>query len=306
MKTMRAVTVICWIITAIALAGIAVWFLTGTIFGFTSTRWEGWSFMRNAGGFESLTGPYNVVGSESVNATGINSIRIDWVAGEITVIPHDGSEFLVTESAQRELRNNETFYVTTSGDTLMIKYTERTISGRTPQKRLEVLVPRELSKNMHMLSIDTVSGEANVTDITAAILKTESISGRLDLSGVFGDVKVKTVSGGATLKNSAQNAVLDADTVSGRLELSGYFDKAVINSVSGGISFTSAIVPASIKADSISGSITIALPADAEISVNHSSVSGRLSSDIPVTMEGRGAVINISTVSGSTKITTLD
>jgi len=306
MKTMRVVTIVCWVITAIALAGIAVWFLTGTIFGFTSNRWEGWSFMRNTGRFESLTGPYNVVGSERVDAAGINNIRIEWVAGEITVVPHDGSEIQVTESAQRELRDIEKFRVTTSGDTLTINFTGPNISGKTPQKRLEVLVPRELSENMQMLSIDTVSGGANVTDITASVLKVESISGDLDLSGVFGDAKIKTVSGRLTLKNSAQNAVVDTDSVSGRTELSGYFDKAIINSVSGSISFTSATVPTSLKVDSISGGITIALPAGSEVSVNHSSVSGRLSSDIPVTMEGSGAVIRISTVSGSTKITTLE
>ena len=306
MKTMRVITIVCWVVTALALTGIAVWFVTGTVFGFSSGRWEGGNFGVNFGGFESLTGPYNVAGSHSIDTSGIDSISIDWVAGEITVTPHDGNEIKVTESAQRELRESEKFHVNASGDTLTINYTERSIRGRVPQKRLEVLVPRALSENMRMLSIDTVSSGVNVTDINASKLDCETVSGSIDLSGVFANVSIDSVSGRVNLVNSAQNAVVDAETISGRVDVSGYFDRVEANTVSGSVSISSAQIPSSLRVDSISGGITIALPSDATISVNHSSVSGKLSSDIPHTTGSSGATINISTVSGSTRIQTLD
>jgi len=299
---MKVITIVCWIITAIALAGLAVWFVTGTVFGVMSERWGGWNFGMNVGGFESLTGPFNIVGNRSIDATNVNSISIDWVAGEIRVTPHDENEIRVIEFAQRELRNNEEFYVNTSGDTLVIKYTERNLRGRVPRKQLEVLVPRALSENMNMVSIDTVSEGVYVTDINASRMKCETVSGSINLSGGFDNLKVNSVSGRITLDNATLNSVLDAETVSGRMEISGAYDRVDISTVSGNVSVTSVVIPSSLKADSVSGSIEIYIPADASISINHSSVSGRLSSDIPVTMEGRGAQFVISTVSGSTKI----
>jgi hypothetical protein len=44
------------------------------------------------------------------------------------------------------------------------------------------------------------------------------------------------------------------------------------------------------------------VPNRGEITVNHSSISGRFSSDIPVIMQSRNAQFNFSSVSGSTRI----
>ena len=302
---MKVITIVCWIITAIALVGIAVWFVTGTVFGFMSDRWEGWNSGMNVSGFESLTGPFEVVNSQTVDAAGISSIGIEWIAGEIRITPHDGNEIRVAELAQRELRNNERFYVSTSGDKLVIRYAEHNLRGRVPRKQLEVFVPRALSENINILSIEAVSGDVYITDITASTLNCETVSGSINLSGEFDNAKVNSVSGRITLFNSAQNSVVDAENVSGAMEISGAYDRVDVNTVSGSVSVTSTVTPTSFKADSVSGSFTITLPANASISINHSSVSGRLSSDIPVTMEGKGAQFNISTVSGSTKILTL-
>jgi len=305
MKTMRVITIVCWIITAIALAGIAVWFISGTVFGFMSDRWGGWNFGMNIGGYESLAGPFSDVGNRSVDATGINSIKIEWVAGDIRITPHDENDIRITELAQRELRGNEKFYVGTLGDTLTIRYTERNLRGNLPQKQLEILIPRELSENMQIISIDTVSSSVTVTDIYATTLKCETVSGSMNFSGVFANTNLNSMSGRVTMENLAQNAVVNAETVSGKMEISGNFNNVGIETVSGNVSVTSTITPLLLKANSISGSITIAIPNDATISVNHSSVSGRLSSDIPVIMESKGAQFEISTVSGSAKILAL-
>jgi len=302
---MRVITIVCWVITAIALAGIAVWFVTGTVFGFMSDRWGGWNFGMNIGGYESLTGPFNVVGNRSVDATGVNSIKIEWVAGDICITPHDENEIRITELAQRELHDNEKFYVKTLGDTLTIRYTERNLRGNLPQKHLEILVPRELSENMHTISIDTVSSSVTVTDINATTLNCETVSGSMNFSGAFTNTNVNSMSGRFTLENTAQNAAVNAETVSGKMEISGNFNKVNVETVSGGVSITSIITPLSLKANSVSGSFTISVPADASLSVKHSSISGRLSSDIPVIMESREAQFEISTVSGSTKILAL-
>jgi hypothetical protein len=280
MSTTRVVTIVCWIVSALVLIGLVIWFITGSIFGVALGRWgNNMNFMINIGGsIERLTGPFQSRGTQAAAATGIERININWTAGEVMVIPHDGNEIIITEFAQRELEDFERLSISTDGRALTIRYTERTNIRRMPQKRLEVLVPHALSENMRMLSIDTVSSGVNVTDINASKLDCETVSGSIELSGVFANVSIDSVSGRVNLVNSAQNAVVDAETISGRVDVSGYFDRVEANTVSGSVSISSAQIPSSLRVDSISGGITIALPSDATISVNHSSVSGRLSS----------------------------
>ena len=56
MGKMKMITITCWIIAALALIGLAIWFLTGTAFGFAERNWRiGWSV---GTGWETLTGPF--------------------------------------------------------------------------------------------------------------------------------------------------------------------------------------------------------------------------------------------------------
>jgi len=304
---MKIITIVCWVISAIVLIGLIIWFLTGSIFGAWSGRLgSNWSFGFNSDSWENLTGPFEADGVYTVGTAGVDSIKIDWVAGEVTLKPHSGDNIQITEYAQRVLRDNEKLAYSMDGSTLEIKFRERgSGSARMPQKRLEVLVPVEFSQSLNTVSIDSVSGGIIITDITASSLNCKTTSGSINASGHFNYVSTNTVSGRLTLNNSAIRSTADVDTISGDMELSGDFGIVIANTVSGNISATSTQVPASFKADTISGNITIALPADAVISVNHSSVSGRLQSDLAITMEGKGADIEISTVSGSTRIQAL-
>jgi DUF4097 and DUF4098 domain-containing protein YvlB len=301
MKSIRVITLVCWIVTAVVLCGLVVWFLTGTTFGLR-TGDGGWSVGLNSGGWESLSGPFEEVGSHSVDPAGLNSIKVNWVAGEITVKPHDGSAILITEFAQRELRENEKLRVDNSGGTLTIRFRERNFSGRMPQKRLEVLVPRELSESLHNLSVDTVSGDVNIESINAAMLTSGTTSANINATGAFNAVDLGSVSGRITLSNSVYGSAAGIETVSGAVSIAGSFNTAVINSVSGSITAATAMAPSSFKVETVSGSVTITMPDGESVSVSHSSVSGRFSSEVPVTMESRGAQIEISTVSGSATI----
>jgi len=304
MSTTRIITIVCWIVSALVLTGLAIWFITGSIFGSFSHRLGDFNlFGVNVSGWENLTGPFEVDGVYNVGETGLDSIKVNWVAGEVTVRQHNGNDIQITELSQRELRDNEKLRYTISGGTLEISFRDRGITrGRMPQKRLEVLVPSNLSQSMKDLTIDSVSGSINITDIKASNLTTESVSGNLNASGAFRDIRANSVSGGITINNLENNTIINAETVSGRIDISGAFDRVISHSVSGATTILSTQLPSSFKADSVSGSFNITVPGNTPISINHSSVSGRLSSDVPVTMDGRGAAFEISTVSGSTNI----
>jgi len=322
MNAMKTVTIICWIITAVVLTGLIIWFITGSIFGGWFGDGGNFSFGINIGGTESLSGSFETDGEYSVASEGIDSIKINWVAGNITVKPHDGTAIIITESAQRELKENEKVRFTVSGNTLEIKFLERgSFMRRMPPKRLEVLIPQALNDNLTLLSVDSVSDTVTINDITAHTFNINTTSAKVDLTnsnaskliadttsgnitaaGAFNDAYFNTVSGRITLENTAIHSVVNADTVSGRIELYGDFKRVDANTVSADVTVVSTSVPEAFKADTVSGGVNVTLPSDAAISVNFSSVSGRFTSEIPVTMEGRGAGFVISTVSGSANI----
>jgi len=357
---MRIVTIICWIVTAVVLVGLAVWFLTGTVFGIGSGEWNtNWFSGFNIRDWERLSGPYHEVGAYSHGVSGVDSLNIDWIAGDVTVKPYDGSDLKITEFAQRELRENERLYISTSGGTLTIKYNELRGKSRIPQKKLEVLVPRALCENLNKLKADTVSGaiviedagaDTLVTDTmsgsisisnctvrtldmdstsgsltivsvradsmnldsmsgairisesTAKTLDCDTVSGSISVSGTFDSVIQNSMSGRLTLDNFASVSTVKADSTSGSLELSGSFDRVDTDSVSGSITIRSTIVPGALKADTTSGRITITIPNEGAVTVDHSSITGGFSSDVPVVMQKGGAQFKLSTISGSIRI----
>ena len=325
MKAIRIATIACWIVAAVVLLGLAMWFLTGRMFGIGILGLSFGSGEQNGGILDSLTGPFEVAGSYSVPADSLSSISIDWVAGDITVMPHDGNEVQITEFARRELSYGEQLFYSTSGGTLTIKFTERSSwLNNMPAKKLEVYVPHALMEKLDRFAVDSTSGTVSAQNINADAVKIDTVSGNIDLSNIASrtfeadstsgsitltsietdDMKLNSMSGAISLSDVSAGT-LKGDTVSGRCDLDGMFGEVDIDSVSGRISIISTIVPAKLKVDTTSGGITVTVPDEGAISVNHSSVSGRLSSDIPIITQGRDAQFQLSSVSGGVKIQAL-
>jgi DUF4097 and DUF4098 domain-containing protein YvlB len=126
------------------------------------------------------------------------------------------------------------------------------------------------------------------------------------VDGAFDNIKFNSLSGRLTLDNSSSRSNIDAGSTSGSVDLKGAFDRIGINTLSGSVSINSAIVPSTLKIETTSGSITIAVPSTDSVTVNHSTMSGRFSSDIPVILQGRGAQFEISSLSGSIRIREID
>ena len=297
---------ICGIVTALVLIGLVVWVVVGSAFGGGGWGRQGRTFINigNIGGFESLTGPFEETGRYSISPSGVDTIDIDWIAGEVTVIPHGGTEIIVTEYAQRELRDNERFEVRADGNRLRISYVERGIVRNIRVvKRLQVLVPTELSESMRELSINSVSGAIVVDGITADMLETNSTSGATEIRGDFQRADLTSISGAVRMENSAMNSRADVSNVSGATNISGIFDRVDISAISGSVTMRSEAIPGSTDISTVSGSVTVLLPDTGEsLSINHSSVSGRLSSDIPHVATSGRAQLDISTVSGGATV----
>jgi len=322
MNATKILTIVCWVISALVLVGLAIWFLTGSIFGGWIDNF-GINFSSGTGfSIQSLTGPFNNRYSETVNKTDLHSIRIDWVAGEVTVIPHDGSDIQITESAQRSLDINEQMLISTDGGTLIIRFREQSIGLiNMPRKNLEVLVPRGLSEDLRNLSVSTTSGSIHVQDFNATTFNASSVSATIDVSGIVSNsINLGTTSGAITVK-SVQAGRLDASSVSGSIDLSetyvtvidvsttsgrtiaeGEFERVDVSTISGGTTIKSRVAPERMDISSVSGAMDIYIPNNGEIAVNHSAVSGRFQSAVPVIMQGRTAAYSFTSVSGNTNI----
>jgi len=321
MNGMRIATIICWAVSALVLIGLLVWFLVGFAFGGDGIFRDISLFGMNIRGTQNLTGPYEKQSEYAADTANISTLRVNWVAGEITVTPHDGDKVLITELAQRELKNDEKMHITTDGNTLTIRFHERrSMSGRLPRKNLEILVPRELSDSLASLNINTTSGSVDVDSINAVTTNISSVSAstdirnitsqKLDISTTSGAsvissvnadrIDVSSVSGSLTITDTL-TPILSFSTTSGRTNASGEFDRVDVSSVSGNVVLSSTTVPSRIDISTVSGATDIYIPNDGEIAVSHSAVSGRFSSEIPVTMQN-GAPYSFSAVSGNTNI----
>lgn len=315
MSKTKLVTLICWIVVAVALIGLVVWFLSGNLFGFRT----GSNFLPtfHIGSFESLTGPFNVAGTYEANASEVTSIDVNWVAGSATVTPYDGNTVKVTELAQRDLSDSEKFVCSVSGGILEIKYCAPGMNLINVTKKLEVLVPKTLADKLDVLDINATSAEVTVSDFSANTFNVSETSGDADISNINADTsKVHSVSGEITIENMTVTEI-DLNTVSGEIRLTGVtadnvksnttsggqefngtFKDVDADSVSGEISVTSNVDPDRMKIHTTSGGITITFPGNKDLTVSYSTVSGRFNSEIPV-RTGDSGDYNFSSVSGN-------
>ncbi len=319
MNKTKMVTIICWLVTALVLIGLVIWLITGNLFGFKT------GFTLNMptfhiGSYEELTGPFNEVGNYTVEADNINSLNVDWVSGEISITPYDGTNIKITEYARRELDEKEKLAYNVSGNTLNIEYTENALNFNLLTKKLEVFVPQELADKINRLFVNATSAELTVSSFTVQELEIHETSGTSDLTNIQSDtagiysvsgeinltglktsqLTMSTVSGEVTLSDVTADIVI-CDTTSGDQYFEGTFKSLDLNSVSGELSIVSSIDPDEIRCDTTSGDITLTIPGNDDVVVSYSTVSGDFGSEVPVITAG-SAAYNFNTVSGDMHI----
>ena len=314
MKTTRIITIVCWVVTVLVLTGLVAWLLLGTALG---------SLGQINFGFDWNTGPGEARGSYSIPSGGIDSIDINWTAGRITVLHHDGDDIQITEFSRRELRDDESFRVSSNGGTVSIEFNERIglragRIGRQQSKNLEVLVPRALE----ILHIDSTSGRVEIDGIDASDLRINATSGRIEIFRVTAQtVDIDSTSGRIEMSNSSadrinvrstsgrvdffavQARIVDTHTTSGRQYISGAFSEAInLRGISGRVEFVSTVVPSDLAINVTSGRISVTVPDEGPVSVQHSTAAGRFSSQLPVTTGVADAQFRLTTTSGRIEI----
>lgn len=146
-----------------------------------------------------------------------------------------------------------------------------------------------------------ISSSLNVSGLSGSF-KLKTISGDMDVADLAGPIKLNAVSGGIT--GARLSGVLELGTVSGRVKiLQSDFPDADASTVSGDLTLQTPISAGPYIFSSVSGSVRLIVPSDTHCKVEINSVSGKIRSSLPVTSLAMGPGVKVTQVgSGGTAI----
>lgn len=314
-----------WAFTAAAgaLGGL---FLAGVLAVGGSTGWFGLKELAAPQGPPSWDYRYETTWDPAQD--GVEGLSIAWGSGHVSVRPGEGPLITVTEYAGRPLKEEERLSLSSSGGVLELSWDGGLLplSGlQTLEKRVDVEVPPELLSQLEALSCWNVSGGISVSEATAQELSLSSLSGDLFLTGVSGaQARASTVSGdiqwaqgragelsvetawGAVRMSGIQAEDFRVKTVTGPVDFQGVGNAISGETVTGALRAQLAACPREGDLRSVQGNISLTLPENQGFQVEHTSVSGRFSSDFPgageeggfLYREG-GPLLSFTTTSGN-------
>lgn len=332
-KTVLIIAIIC-IALSVVLFGVGA-MLGGTRFedGFETEVFGVNVHMGKDGVYTQGTADLDVTGYETTAefTEKIDAIEVNWTSGEIK-FEFGGENITVRESSDRIIDDENVMVCGVENGTLKIHYHAprvNIVSFGEENKNLTVTIPTHLVpeiKNISIdatsadvklggfeldrLNIDSTSGSAFVTDLSAGDFVFGSTSGDLTLeNGSFGFFSAQITSGGVYVADvSAGYAGFDGTSGDVVVENCS-FGKVEAESTSGNISMSLSSVPSEFDADTTSGNVELFLPEDAEFELEFDRTSGELELDFAAVMRddeyivgsGRNE-ISIETTSGDAYI----
>lgn len=198
---------------------------------------------------------------QSFNLAPGGSITIENVSGNINIAGYDGASVEISAYKEGRDRNMvEVENLSTAGHvSLRAKYPEDCDCDAS--LRFEVKVPRSTRFNFDKISV--ASGD----------LSAENVTGRIDLHTASGDVTLKGVSG-----------EIDASSASGSVKVRDAAGTVRANSASGDVDveLTRVEGDGDMRFSSASGNVNVRLPASVDATVEMSTVSGKIDTNLPI------------------------
>ena len=178
-----------------------------------------------------------------------------------------------------------------------------------PKVEYSVRVPQGIH-----LDVSCVSSTLNVSGLEG-VFKLKTVSGDTELANLSGPTRIKGVSG--DISGSHLEGVLEVGMVSGRLRLlESTFPSADASTVSGDLILQTTLSDGPYNFSSVSGNVRLLVPADTHCNVELNSVSGRIRSSLPATtirmghglkvtqIQSGGVPVRLKSVSGGVSIET--
>lgn len=303
MKASKIVGIVCWSIVAVLLVSL----LTSTI----STG--NFPFRLCFGNIKSGNNilNYSYTYKNTVPINDIENINVNWTDSYVNITEYDGDKIQLTELSVKELADNEKMEYSVNGNTLTISSKSKSIFffiGGVWGQALEIKIPKSFSaKN---ISVNTTSADINAENVNTASMYFETTSGDIKADNISAnDMTSKSVSGDLSLTGKYEE--LKINTTSGEVKLNGSVKNNIsAESVSGDLNLSTDICPdESISIKTVSGESELSIPENRGFTAYHSSVSGDITVEFPVTEKGDTRIykdgsikINTESVSGDVSI----
>lgn len=216
------VRIVLWSLVLAILLGLFALFMIQAILG--DRGWDlnlGLHF--GAGGFRYDDDAYTVGGGST--QTAITEIDVDWLDGEVNILPSDGESVEIKEDYNGEDADYRLRWRVENGQ-LSVKHQAPywlfgILGGSHPTKNLTILVPTAMLENMDEVSVESVEADVTYTG-NARALSLDAVEGSLTVTGTIGDLDMDSVDGDLTFRGSLER--LDMDGVEGSAVL--YLDQA--------------------------------------------------------------------------------
>lgn len=168
----------------------------------------------------------------------VQAIDVSWIAGRVEVAYHDGSDVLLSETAKRELAEDEALHWRLADGTLHVKYAASGYQGTTSlNKTLTLLLPAGMQLDTAVVSV--VSADVEAEGLAARAVSLQSVSGSLALERARVEaMEAHAVSGDVSLSFTDAPEEINVDTVSGNVALTlpeGAAYRADVDTVSGDV-----------------------------------------------------------------------
>ena len=265
--------------------------ISGSQWAYVDSPDSGWIAAENLRIEDSVSGDsFRRIDGAAQFSADLQEIEIDWVSGNIRLVPANVSSIEVSESG--EDTSKYPMICRQDGQTLKIEYCTNTIFGDLKNlkfsKDLTIFVP--LNWSGRALKVDAASAKLSVQDVTIQ------------------EAEIDTASGSSRFDNCTVDS-LDIDTASGDVYFEGSLNRLDFDSASAGVQAVLSNVPYEIDMDTASGGLELFLPEDAGFSVKMDTMSGKFDSTLTYTeksgrfVRGNGACsIDMSSMSGGVTI----
>lgn len=272
MKTNAIVRIIIWSLVILVLVGLMTASLGESVsFRNVSLSYPDREVERYRDDMEpSVSNTVSDGNAAAVKADQVRELSIEWVAGDITLLPVEGTDQIRFEE---EAVDNEKYRMVykLSGNDLKILFCKDSISfssfgldmDESFSKDLIIQVPADWICDT--LELDVASANLKIHDLTIREVDFDGASGTCD----FYNCQVRS---------------LDMDTASGDVTFGGTLDILDFDAASASFTGVFENVPQSIDMDGMSGNLDITLPETAGFTASMAGMSSDFSSDFETTI----------------------
>lgn len=240
----------------------------------------------------------------------INSLKIDWISGQVNIEYHDEDSILIRESSDTSLAESQQLRYLVDNGNLTVRFCQSGVLPSGLNKTLTLTLPK--GSKYSAFDADVVSAELYFDSLETGSFHFDSTSGRLSCNTLLveNDADINVVSGKVEVKKQLSATTFDFDSTSGDLALGNIHCPGgiEIDTVSGSAKLDYSEF-SDLEFDSTSGNLLITAPKDSSFVADMDSVSGDFDCGIPVVKQNSKLVagdglhkLEVNTVSGNCKI----